>query len=178
MILHAFRKRLAEELDKIPTDAERALESNAVTTAVLARRLLEHLAIDDLSVPNGFRDDPPEYPLGTVLDRILHFGVGGQATARYVHLTRASVYDAAFRVAESIAENMIWLSAWEAVVRLLTHALEPTYIGLTDYLFVLGDIKRRFGMTSSPVKLRLSLAPVSSSWQPFSINLFKNVVPT
>ena len=47
MILHAFRKRLAEELDKIPTDAERALESNAVTTTVLARRLLEHLAIDD-----------------------------------------------------------------------------------------------------------------------------------
>ena len=75
MILHAFRKHLAEELEGIPADAERAFESYAVTTAALARRLLEYLAIDDLSVPNGFRDNPPDYPLRTVLDRILHFRV-------------------------------------------------------------------------------------------------------
>ena len=60
----------------IPADAERALfESYVVTTAALARRLLEYLAIDDLKVPNGFRDEPPNYPLRTVLDRILHFRV-------------------------------------------------------------------------------------------------------
>ena len=75
MILYAFRKHLAEELERIPADAEQAFESYAVTTAALARRLLEYLAIDDLSVPSGFRDDPPEYPLRTVLDRILHFRV-------------------------------------------------------------------------------------------------------
>ena len=75
MILHAFRKHLAGELDKIPVDAEQAFESYAVTTAALARRLLEYLAIDNLSVPNGFLDDPPHYPLRTVLDRILHFRV-------------------------------------------------------------------------------------------------------
>ena len=75
MILHAFRKHLAEELERIPSDAEQTFESYAVTTAALARRLLEYLAIDDLSVPNGFRDDPPDYPLRTILDRILHFRV-------------------------------------------------------------------------------------------------------
>ena len=75
MILHAFRKHLAEELEKIPADAEQAFESYTVTTAALARRLLEYLVIDDLSVPNGFGDDPPEYPIRTVLDRILHFRV-------------------------------------------------------------------------------------------------------
>ena len=75
VILHAFRRHLAEELEGIPADAERAFESYAVTTAALARRLLEYLAIDDLSVPNGFRDEPPNYLLRTVLDRILHFRV-------------------------------------------------------------------------------------------------------
>ena len=59
----------------MPVDAEQAFESYAVTTAALARRLLEYLAIDNLSVPNGFLDDPPRYPLRTVLDRILHFRV-------------------------------------------------------------------------------------------------------
>lgn len=75
MNLHAFRKHLAEELDGIPADAERSFESYAVTTAALARRLLEYLAIDDLSVPDGFRDEPRSYPLRTILDRILHFRV-------------------------------------------------------------------------------------------------------
>ncbi len=75
MNLHAFRRHLAEELEGIPVDAEGVFEGYAVTTAALARRLLEYLAIDDLSVPNGFRDEPPSYPLRTVLDRILHFRV-------------------------------------------------------------------------------------------------------
>ena len=74
MILHAFRRHLAEELDKIPADAEQAFESYAVTTAALARRLLEYLAIDDLSVPNGFRDDPPDYPLGACAVEVLMLG--------------------------------------------------------------------------------------------------------
>ena len=75
MNIHAFRKHLAEELEGIPADAERSFESYAVTTAALARQLLEYLAIDDLSVPDGFRDEPPNYPLRMVLDRILHFRV-------------------------------------------------------------------------------------------------------
>ena len=75
MILYAFRTHLAKELEKIPPDAEQVFESYAVTTAALARRLLEYLEIDDLRVANGFGDDPPAYPLRTVLDRILHFRV-------------------------------------------------------------------------------------------------------
>lgn len=75
MILRAFRKHFAEELDRNPADAEQVFESYAVTTAAIARRLPEHLAIDDLRISNGLGDDPPDYPLRTVLDRILHFGV-------------------------------------------------------------------------------------------------------
>ena len=75
MILYAFRTHLAKELEKIPPDAEQVFESYAVTTAALARQLLEYLEIDDLSVASGLGDDPPAYPLRTVLDRILHFRV-------------------------------------------------------------------------------------------------------
>ena len=75
VILHAFRKHLAEELEKLPDNAEQMFESYAVTTAALARRLLDYLAIDDLTVPTGFLSDPAKDPLRTVLDRILHFRV-------------------------------------------------------------------------------------------------------
>lgn len=75
MILHTFRKHLSEELEKIPANAEQAFESYAVTTAALGRRLMEYLKIDDLSVSNGLSGGPPDYPLRTVLDRILHFRV-------------------------------------------------------------------------------------------------------
>ena len=75
MILHAFRRHLAKELEGIPEDAEQVVESRMVTTAALARRLLDYLAIRDLSVRSGFLADAPEYPLRTVLDRILHFRV-------------------------------------------------------------------------------------------------------
>ena len=40
MILHAFRKHLADELEKLPSDPEQAFESYAVTTAALARHLI------------------------------------------------------------------------------------------------------------------------------------------
>lgn len=75
MILQAFRKHLADELEKFPAEPERAFESYAVTTAALARQILDYLGIDDLAVPNGFNDDPPEYPLREVLNRIIHFRV-------------------------------------------------------------------------------------------------------
>ncbi len=76
MILHAFRKHLADELEKLPSDPRQAFESYAVTTAALARQLLDYLEIEDLTVPNsGLREEPPEYLLRTVLDRILHFRV-------------------------------------------------------------------------------------------------------
>ncbi|MDE0057910.1 MAG: hypothetical protein OXI22_24375 [Defluviicoccus sp.] len=74
MILHAFRKHLADELEKLPSDPEQPLESYMVTTAALARQLLDYLAIEDLTVPNaGLGEKPPAYPLRKVLDRILHF---------------------------------------------------------------------------------------------------------
>ena len=75
MILQAFRQHLAAELARFPAKPEEAFESYAVTTAALARQIIAYLDIDDLAVPNGFNDDPPEYPLREVLNRIIHFRV-------------------------------------------------------------------------------------------------------
>ena len=55
MILHALRKHLAEELEKLPDNGEQVFESYAVTTAALAKQLLDYLAIDDLTVPTDDR---------------------------------------------------------------------------------------------------------------------------
>lgn len=73
MNLQQFRKHLAEELERPPRKPEQAFESYAVTTAALARQIMAYLDIDDLAVPNGCNDDPPEYRLREVLNRILHF---------------------------------------------------------------------------------------------------------
>ena len=75
MILQDFRKHLADELARLPAEPEQPFESYAVTTAALARQIMAYLHIDDLAVPNGFNDDPPEYPLREVLNRIIHFRV-------------------------------------------------------------------------------------------------------
>ena len=72
MILQSFREHLADELEKFPTEPDRTV-GLTVTTAALTRQLLDYLKIDDLAIPNGLKDDPPEYPLRIVLDRILHF---------------------------------------------------------------------------------------------------------
>ena len=73
--LQAFRDHLADELKRFPEDPEYAFESYAVTTAALARQLLDYLEINDLTIPNSFDDDPPKYPLRKVLGRIIHFTV-------------------------------------------------------------------------------------------------------
>ena len=44
-----------------------------MTTAALARKILEYLKIEDLTVPNGLQADHGTYRLGTVVHRIVHF---------------------------------------------------------------------------------------------------------
>ena len=70
MILQAFRDHLAEELGEFPIEPDRrAFERYAVTSAVLARKLLDHLAIRDLGIPNGLKDYLPEYGLRILASR-------------------------------------------------------------------------------------------------------------
>ena len=73
MILHAFRKHLADELEKLPSDPEQPFESYMVTTAALARQCW---TIGDRG-PDVFErwlgGEAAAYPLRKVLDRILHF---------------------------------------------------------------------------------------------------------
>ena len=87
MILYQFRKHLADEIRNFPVEPNAATESYAITTAALARKILDYLNARDLTVPNGFkwRPDSPPYKLGTVLDRIIHFRTFGQDAMSFNH---------------------------------------------------------------------------------------------
>ena len=87
MILHQFRAHLANELRNFPLEPNAATQSYAVTTAALARKILDYLSAQDLALPNGFnfREETPTYKLTTVLDRILHFRTLGQDSISFAH---------------------------------------------------------------------------------------------
>ena len=72
MMLTMFREHLADQLKRFSEQPGRSLESYAVTTAALARRIVEYLRIYDLTVPAMHEDS---YKLKTVLDAIIHFRV-------------------------------------------------------------------------------------------------------
>ena len=81
MFLSQLRKHLADEIRNLPAKPSAATQSYALTTAVLARKMLDYLNAEDLTLPNGFRleaeeekDRPPAfYKLREVLDCIIHF---------------------------------------------------------------------------------------------------------
>ena len=83
MILWYFRKHLADELRNFPEEHSAATQSYAVVTATLARTMLAYLNANDLTIPNGFRTECPEYELLTVLNRIIHFRTLGQDAISY-----------------------------------------------------------------------------------------------
>ena len=70
MVLRMFREHLADELRHLPEEPG-PFASYAVTSAALARVILEYLNIDDLAVPDSVRGGT--YKLKMVLDRIMHF---------------------------------------------------------------------------------------------------------
>ena len=78
MILYQFRQHLNEEVRNFPAEPNEAVQSYAVTTAALARKILDYLNVEDLTLPNGLEPEEPPYQLGTVLNRIIHFKTLGQ----------------------------------------------------------------------------------------------------
>ena len=87
LILYQFRKHLADQIRNYPVEPKAAAESYAITTAALARKILDYLNARDLTLPNGFKrlPDSPPYKLGTVLDRIIHFRTFGQDAISFNH---------------------------------------------------------------------------------------------
>ena len=73
MKLWQFRKHLADELRNFPQEQNAATQSYSVVTATLARAILSYLNANDLTVPNGFKSERPEYGLLKVLNQIIHF---------------------------------------------------------------------------------------------------------
>ena len=78
MILYHFRQHLAAELTSFPAVPDATFESYAVTTAALARIILQYVNANDLFLPNGLNSDDGHYNLMTVLNRIIHFRLLGQ----------------------------------------------------------------------------------------------------
>ena len=72
-MLRSFREHLAEELRHFPQELGPSFESYAVTTAALARFILQYVGMDDVTVPARFGRRADR--LKTVLDRIIHFRV-------------------------------------------------------------------------------------------------------
>ena len=75
MILQLFRDHLATELDNLPDMQSREIQSYALTTAVLTRRILDSLDIKDLTIPSEFYSRGSAYNLRKVVDRIIHYRV-------------------------------------------------------------------------------------------------------
>ncbi len=85
MILCQLRKHLADEIRNFPGKPNAATQRYALTTAALARKILDYLNAENLTLPNGFRLDtgdlplpngfrpPASYKLRDVLDCIIHF---------------------------------------------------------------------------------------------------------
>ncbi len=83
MDLQSFRDHLAAELESRPDVRSPEIQSYALTTAALARRILRHLHIDDLTVPSELHSDRPTYKLTEILNCIIHFRVLHQDALSY-----------------------------------------------------------------------------------------------
>ena len=83
MNLQLFRDHLATELRNLPDVRSLEIQSYALTTAALARRILQHLDIDDLTIPSELHSERPTYRLKEILDCIIHYRVLHQDTLSY-----------------------------------------------------------------------------------------------
>ena len=97
-MLKTFRNHLTKELRNFPEAPGPTFESYAVTTAALARSVVEYLHMDDLTVPAWLDSDA--YPLKTVLNWIIHHRVlyperlppSGETVSILVYSDRAKLY--------------------------------------------------------------------------------------
>ena len=76
MNLQLFRDHLAAELSNLPDIRSHwEVQSYALTTATLARRILKQLNINDLTIPSELHSERPAYSLSVILDCIIHYRV-------------------------------------------------------------------------------------------------------
>ena len=72
MFIKLYQEHLAEDLNRVKNLKEQSVQSYAVTTAVLLRKIIHHLDIDSLTIPN-IRDKEKPYDLKHVLDIFIHY---------------------------------------------------------------------------------------------------------
>ena len=73
MNLQFFRDHLANELRDLPDVRSQNIQSYVLTTAVLARYIVDELGIEDLNVPAQYHPNKQSYPLKTILNSFVHY---------------------------------------------------------------------------------------------------------
>ena len=73
MRLQLFRDHLAVELSNMPDIRVQEVQSYALTTAILARTLVERLKIDDLNIEWSHDPEGRTYGLKRILNNIIHY---------------------------------------------------------------------------------------------------------
>ena len=73
MNLRHFRKHLLHELDNLPDLRNQEIQSYALTTAILTRRILEILNHSSLEIPSTYDPKRPAYSLKKILDSFIHY---------------------------------------------------------------------------------------------------------
>ena len=73
MNLRHFRKHLLHELDNLPDLRNQEIQSYALTTAILTRRILEILNHSSLEIPSTYDPKYPAYSLKKILDSFIHY---------------------------------------------------------------------------------------------------------
>ena len=73
MRLQLFRNHLAAELSNLPDIRSQEVQSYALTTAILVRKIVERLEIDNLEISSVHDSQRPTYSLKTILNDLIHY---------------------------------------------------------------------------------------------------------
>ena len=73
MRVQLFRDHLASQLNALPAFSNQEIQSHALTTAALTRKLLEHLSIDTVTIPAASLSSVKTYNLHQVLNAFIHY---------------------------------------------------------------------------------------------------------
>ena len=72
MKIELYRNHLATELEALPDIRSQVVQSYALTTSVLLRKMAQHLNIKNLCIPDAF-DSEQSYDLAMVLNIFIHY---------------------------------------------------------------------------------------------------------
>ena len=73
MKLQLYRDHLGSELRRLPDLRDQKIQSYALTTAILARKIIRHLRIDDMRLPSAGGPARTDHSLSSILNAFIHY---------------------------------------------------------------------------------------------------------